>query len=183
MMMYVMDWDSLVHNNWKILFHLSHGIREISFRNFWSNGKPPIRTGNSIHDELFDRQGVNVSPEDAIAAVGELCQVGGIAQEFDLFGAQPFHQLENIVHSVLQKKLPFHIIVAHFMAMLMIVASDGQLILVDSYMHGSKGALIARGIPFQGLHAHWFSLWFDRMLISTCGSGLSVCSISTLSIL
>ena len=35
--------------------------------------------GNSIQDELFDRQGVNVSPEGAIAAVGELCQVGGIA--------------------------------------------------------------------------------------------------------
>ena len=69
------------------------------------------------------------------------------------------------------------------MAMLMIVDSDGQLILVDSHLHGSMGALITRSIPFQGLHAHWFSLWFDRMLISTCGAGLSVCSISTLSIL
>ena len=145
--------------------------------------KEAIRMGNSIHDELFDRQGVNVSPEDAIAAVGELCQAGGITQEFDVFGAQPLHQLENIVHSILQKKSSFHIIVAHFMAMLMIVDSDGQLILVDSHLHGSKGALIARSIPFQGLHAHWFSLWFDRMLISTCGAGLSVCSISTLSIL
>ena len=59
--------------------------------------------GNSIHDELFDRQGVNVSLEDAIAAVGELCQVGDIAQEFDVFGAQLLHQRENIVHSILQK--------------------------------------------------------------------------------
>lgn len=145
--------------------------------------------GNSIQDELFDRQGVNVSPEDAIAAVGELCQVGGIAQEFDVFGAQPLHQLENIVHSILQKKSSFHIIFVHFMAMLMIVDSDGQLILVDSHLHGSMGALIARSIsiarsiPFQSLHAHWFSLWFDRLLISTCGARLSVCSISTLSIL
>ena len=145
--------------------------------------KEAIRMGNSIQDELFDRQGVNVSPEDAIAAVGELCQVGGIAQEFDVFGAQPLHQLENIVHSILQKKSSFHIIFVHFMAMLMIVDSDGQLILVDSHLHGSMGALIARSIPFQGLHAHWFSLWFDRMLISMCGAGLSACSISTLSIL
>ena len=28
--------------NWKILFHSSHGIPEISFRNFWSNGKRPL---------------------------------------------------------------------------------------------------------------------------------------------
>ena len=103
--------------------------------------KEAIRMGNSIQDELFDRQGVNVSPEDAIAAVGELCQVGGIAQEFNVFGARPLHQLENIVHSILQKKSSFHIIVVHFMAMLMIVDSDGQLILVDSHLHGSKGLI------------------------------------------
>ena len=47
--------------------------------------KEAIRLGNSIHDQLFDRQGVNVSPENSIAAVGELCQVGGMAQEFDVF--------------------------------------------------------------------------------------------------
>ena len=38
---YVMDWDGLVQTNRKILFHSSHGILEISFRNFWSNGKRP----------------------------------------------------------------------------------------------------------------------------------------------
>ena len=36
-----MDWDGLVQTNRKILFHSSHGILEISFRNFWSNGKRP----------------------------------------------------------------------------------------------------------------------------------------------
>lgn len=143
--------------------------------------KEAIRMGNSMHDELFDRQGVNVALEDAIAAVGDLCQVCGIAQEFNVFGAHPLQQLENVVHSILHQKSSFHIIVVNLMAMLMIVDSDGQLILVDSHMHGSKGALIARSIPFQVFHARWFSLWFDRMLISTCGAGLSVCSVSTIS--
>ena len=74
--------------------------------------------------------------------MGELCQVGGIAQEFNVFGAQPLHQLENIVHSILQRKSSFHIIVVHFMAMLMMtVDSDGQLILVDFHLHGSKGLI------------------------------------------
>ena len=44
-----MDWDGLVQTNRKILFHSSHGILEISFRNFWSNGKRPPHEPR-IHD-------------------------------------------------------------------------------------------------------------------------------------
>ena len=49
-------------------------IKENYLNTEWQEAlKEAIRMGNSIQDELFDRQGVNVSPEDAIAAVGELC--------------------------------------------------------------------------------------------------------------
>ena len=37
--------------------------------------KEAIRMGNSMHDELYDRQGVNVTPGDALDAVGDICDL------------------------------------------------------------------------------------------------------------
>ena len=48
-----MDWDGLVQTNRRILFHSSHGILEISFRNFWSNGKRPLKVLPQIYDTCF----------------------------------------------------------------------------------------------------------------------------------
>lgn len=107
--------------------------------------------GHSMHDELYDRQGVNVTLEDALDAIGAVCQIGGVQQELNVFGSSPLDQLEDLVHSVCQQSTPsFHVLMVNDMAMLLIVDSDGSLILVDSHMHGSKGALIARSVPYQG---------------------------------
>lgn len=143
--------------------------------------KEAIRMGNSMHDELYDRQGVNVTLEDALDAVGAICQICGVEQEFNVFGSSPLDQLENVVHSILQQSTPsFHILMVNDMAMLLIVDSDGSLILVDSHMHGSMGALIARCVTYQGNQARGFSHCFNRMLTQTWGVGLSVCSLSTI---
>ena len=116
--------------------------------------KEAIRMGNGMHDELYDRQGVNVTLEDALDAVGAICQICGVEQEFNVFGSSPLDQLENVVHSILQQSTPsFHILMVIDMAMLLIVDSDGSLILVDSHMHGSMGALIARCVTYQGNQA------------------------------
>ena len=53
-----------------------------------------------MHDELFDRKGDNVTLEDAIAAVGDLCQVCGIAQEFNVFRAHPLQQNKKFQNKV-----------------------------------------------------------------------------------
>ena len=37
-----------------------------------------IRTGNDIHDELFDDHGIKIAVDDAIATVGDHCHVHGI---------------------------------------------------------------------------------------------------------
>ena len=126
--------------------------------------KEAIRMGNDMHDELYDRQGVNVALNDALDAVGNLCRVCGIVQEYNVFGANPLDQLETAVNAILQQKPSFHMMVVNFMAMLLIVNTKGTLILVDSHMHGSMGALIVRCIPHNGHQARWFSHWFDCML-------------------
>ena len=54
-------------------------------------------------------------------------------------------------------------------AMSIIVDAEGTIILIDSHMHGSMGALIVRSIPYQGHQARGFSHWFDQMLSRTWG--------------
>lgn len=126
--------------------------------------KEAIRMGNSMHDELYNRQGVNVTLKDALDAVGAICEIRGVKQEFNVFGSNPLDQLETVVHSILQQHTPsFHIFMANAMALLLIADSDGSLILVDSRM----GALLARSFPYQGNQAQSFSHWFNRMLTQT----------------
>ena len=54
-----------------------------------------IRAGNDIHDQLFDLEGVNMSVEEGIELAGELCQVGQVLHECNVFGANPSDQLET----------------------------------------------------------------------------------------
>lgn len=96
-----------------------------------------------MHDELFDGQGINVTVEDAISAVGNHCQVQGILQEFNIFGANPVDQLQTVIQTLLQVKPSFHVMVLNSMAMLLIIDCNGALILVDSHRHSLLGALIA----------------------------------------
>ena len=96
-----------------------------------------IQMGNEMYDELYDQQGVNVTPEEAIDAVGSICQVRGITKEYNVFGANPVVQLENVVRELIQEKQSFHIIVVNDMAMSIIVDAKGTIIFVDSHLHAA----------------------------------------------
>ena len=138
-----------------------------------------IRIGNDMHDELYDQQGVDVTVEDAITEVGQHCQVLGISQENDMFGADPLKQFETVVQSLLQQKSSFHILVANKMAVLIIVDCYGNLILVYLHKHVQRGAIIDRSVQHVGQQAHWFAVWFNQMLRQSYGNGLSIYKVST----
>ena len=139
-----------------------------------------IRAGNDIHDQLFDFEGVNVSVEEGIELAGEVCQVGQVLREYNVFGANPLDQLETVIKTLSQQRQSFHVLVALEMAMLIIVDSCGILFFIDSHIHGTKGAVIARFNPDSHCQAQNFAVWLDQMLIHTKGVGLSICSITSI---
>ncbi len=134
-----------------------------------------IRAGNDIHDELFDGEGINVAVDDAITAAGDHFRIGGIINEYNVFGANPLDQFTALINVILQQKQSFHVLVVNDLTMLIIVDSTGTLILIDSHIHGRNGALIAR----SDSQAQWFSTWLDQMLFNSRGVGLSICSLTT----
>ena len=106
-----------------------------------------IRAGNDIHDQLFDFEGVNLSVEEGIELAGEVCQVGQVLRKCNVFGANPLDQLETVIKTLSQQRQSFHVLIALEMAMLIIVDSCGILFFIDSHIHGTKGAVIARFNP------------------------------------
>ena len=139
-----------------------------------------IKAGNDIHDQLFDAEGVNVSVEEGIELAGDLCQVGQVFHEYNVFGANPLGQLKTVIETLSQQRQSFHVLVVHDMAMLLIVDSCGILFFIDSHVHGTKGAVIARFQSDNNRQAQNFSVWLDQMLTQTKGVGLSICSITSI---
>lgn len=80
-----------------------------------------------------------------------------------------------------QQKRPFHILVVNDMTMLITVDFNGTLMFIDSHVHGQNGAMIAQSVPYLGQQGQLFSAWFNGMLMASCGEGLSVGSLSTIS--
>lgn len=139
-----------------------------------------IRTGNDMHDDLFDGGGIDVAVDDAIATVGDHCRVSGILQDYNVFGANPLDQFAAIIDLILQKKQSFHVLVVNEMTTLIIVDFNGTLMFIDSHVHGQNGALFARSVPYLGQQGQLFSAWFNGMLMRSRGVGLSMCSLSTI---
>ena len=137
-----------------------------------------IRAGNDIHDELFEGEGVNVAVDDAITAAGDHFRIGGIINEYNVFGANALDQFTALINVILQQKQSFHVLVVNDLTMLLIVDSSGTLIFIDSHIHGRNGALVARSDSHSG-QAQWFSTWLDQMLFNRRGVGLSICSLTT----
>ena len=59
-----------------------------------------IKKGNEIHDELFEREGVDVSVEDAVDMAGTECFVQSIGQSFDVFGVDCVDQLAEVFQAL-----------------------------------------------------------------------------------
>ena len=142
-----------------------------------------IRMGNDMHDELYDAEGVDVSVDDAVSAVGQHCQVHNISREYDIFGSNPQGQLDTVVLSILQEKPSYHILVGHGKAVLVIVDCAGNLILVDSHQHSNKGALIARSVSCVGHQATYFAIFLNQVYLQSFRANISVCKVSTISYL
>ena len=116
--------------------------------------KDAIRTGNDMHDELFDGAGINVAVDDAIDKVGNLCQVGGILHEHNVFGANPLDQFSAVIDLILHQKPSFHVLVVNGMTMLLIVDCNGTLMFIDSHIHGNMYMYIPKTMDFYEMLLH-----------------------------
>ena len=81
--------------------------------------------------------------------------------------SEPLGQLETVIKTLSQQRQSFHVLVALEMAMRIIVDSCGILFFIDSHIHGTKGAVIARFNPDSHCQAQNFAVWLDQMLIHT----------------
>ena len=57
--------------------------------------------------------------------------------------------------------------------MLIIIDSNGELLMFDSHLHGSSGAIVCHAVD-----ATEFISWFKGMLLSNWGQNPSTCSIT-----
>ena len=129
-------------------FSLDNTLVGQSLNSHWQTAlEHAIRAGNDVHDQLFDFEGVDVSVKEGIELAGEMCRVGQVLREYNVFGANPLDQLETVVKTLSQQCQPFHVLIALEMAMLIIVDSCGVLFFIDSHIHGKKGAVIVRFNP------------------------------------
>lgn len=79
-------------------FSLDNTLVGESLNSHWQTAlEHVIRAGNAIHDQLFDFEGVNVSVEEGIELPGEVCQVGQVLREYNVFRANPLDQLETVI--------------------------------------------------------------------------------------
>lgn len=162
-------------------FSLDNTLVGESLNSHWQTAlEHVIRAGNDIHDQLFDFEGVNVSVEEGIELPGEVCQVGQVLCEYNVFRANPLDQLETVIKIWSQQWQSFHVLIAFVMAMLIIVDSCGTLFFIDSHIHVTKGAVIARFNPDSHCQAQNFAVWLDQTLIHTKGVRLSICSIASI---
>ena len=161
--------------------NLDNTLVGLNLNNYWQTAlEHAILAGNSIHDQLFDKEGVNVTVEEAIDLAGDQCQVEQVYYEYNVFGANPLDQLNTAVRALSQQRPSFHVLLVHEMALLIIVDSSGVLFIIDSHVHGTKGAVIARFQPDSHYQAQNFSVWLNRMLTQTHGVSLAMCSISSI---
>ena len=93
-----------------------------------------------------------------------------------MFAATPLDIFAAVINLILQQQCqpPLHVLVVNDMTVLLIVDCNGTLMLIDSHIHGNKGALIAQSVPNQGQQAESFSAWFNHMLLCNHSVGISV---------
>ena len=85
-------------------FSLDNTLVGESLNSHWQTAlEHVIRAGNDIHDQLFDFEGVNVSVEEGIELPGEVCQVGQVLREYNVFRANPLDQLETVIKILSQQ--------------------------------------------------------------------------------
>lgn len=120
-----------------------------------------IASGNDLHDELFDHEGVDVNVDEAVEMAGEDCGVSCLGQQKDLFGS-PKQLLAEWLNALSQRaQRTYHLFFCSGRTMFLMCDSNGNLYFVDSHLHRDRGALIASVGKGNG---HAFADWIDKMM-------------------
>ena len=134
-----------------------------------------IISGNDLHDELFDNEGVNVNIDEAVEVAGEVCGVVRLGEQRDLFGS-PKQLLGQWLTELSQRaQTSYHLFFSAGKAMFIMFDSTGNLYFSDSHSHGDHGALIACALPGAGVA---FADWMDEMMNLHWNSRLVVGSVT-----
>ena len=119
-----------------------------------------ILSGNELHDELFDHEGVNVNADEAVEIAGEECGVARLGQQKDFFGT-PKQLLGDWLNALaLRGQSSCHLFFSSGRTMFLKCDSE-SLYFVDSHSHNDSGALIA-SVPSGNGEA--FADWIDQMM-------------------
>ena len=133
--------------------------------------------GNKIHDDLFDRQAVDLDVEDAVALADNECGVQGVGQQMDIFGINPVHQLANALIQEAQNNASKSccLLTSEKQTMLLVVNCDSSAMIIDSHSHGNDGAIIACS---QAGCIHLLAQWLDAMMNDIWQKPLAVATIT-----
>ena len=97
--------------------------------------------GNSIHDDLFDNEAVNLNLDDCIDIAGDTFGIQGTGPQMDLLG-NPKVILGRWLNDISNRRdLSCHLFYSDGRAMLICVAKCEKIVFVDSHLHGNKGEL------------------------------------------
>lgn len=101
-----------------------------------------MREGNSIHDELFDGDAVNVTVDEAVNLAGEEPEIQSIGLALPFFGSDV--KKEHFVRASRSPGRTFYVVILSERAMLVVMDSVRNcLLFADSHRHVNSGALIA----------------------------------------
>ena len=119
-----------------------------------------ITSGNELHDELFDHEGINVNVDEAVEIAGEECGVAYLGQQKDFFGLPKELLAEHLNSLALGAQRSCHLFCSSERTMFL-MCDSGNLYFVDSHSHKDSGALIA-SVPTGNGEA--FAEWIDKMM-------------------
>ena len=119
-----------------------------------------ITSGNELHDELFDHEGINANVDEAVEIAGEECGVAYLGQQKDFFGSPKELLAEHLNSLALGAQRSCHLFFSSERTMFL-MCDSGNLYFVDSHSHKDSGALIASVPPGNG---EAFAEWIHKMM-------------------
>ena len=133
--------------------------------------------GNKIHDDLFDKEAVDLEVEEAVSLADTECGIHRVGQQIDIFGRNQVQQLANVLIQAAQNNTPksCSVVMTHGRAMLFLVNSDSSAMIADSHSHGNEGAIIAYSNPGN---IHLLAQWLDAMMTDCWQQSLTIASLT-----
>jgi len=133
----------------------------LTLSNVWREVlKWAITSGNDLHNELFDHEGVNVNADEPVEIAGEECGVACLGQQKDFFGSPKELLAEYLNSLALGAQRSCHLFFSSERTMFL-MCDSGNLYFLDSHFHKDSGALIVSVHPGNG---EAFTEWIDKMM-------------------